>query len=265
VSQIDALQVSRGKHRPAYKTLAPLWTIPAGMLFGGTSGIMLMLGDPDHAEEIVGWSLGLGTIIGAVGGIALARTPKQEVWQPVSVSTRVLATEESGVRAALFKPGTRLRVSFGSGRPLEGTVMEQHGDTAVMSSRGTTSRVDLSAATAVAVDRGRSRSLGARVGTLWGVGAGVVWGLAAAASSNSHNDLLETDCDPEWSDCARESDFDRVTWNAFEGAVIGAAAGALIGKREWRPVFLPQRGASSTHLMVTPRGRRLAVGLSAAF
>ena len=263
--QVDALQVSRGSYRPAYYSVAPLWTIPTGTVTGGLVGLMLAIPDWDHADQTVAWSLGVGAALGAISGIVLATSPKRETWESISVGPPVVAAESSRTGPLQFKPGARLRVKSETGSTVDGMLIEQRGDTAVLSSQGATTRVDLASASELAVDRGRSRALGARTGVLWGVGGGVILGLVRASRSNDRNDYSDAACDPAMQACARESDFDTVRWTALGGAALGAAAGALIGKQQWTRVSVPQRHASAPRLMITPQGQRVAIGFNARF
>ena len=263
VEQVDALQVSRGKHRPLYYTLSPLVTIPGGALAFGMAGVFPALGS-NNPDQVMAWSLGIGAAVGAVTGIVLATKPKQESWEPLSVNQSVVPVAYT-MGSPRFKPGLHVRVKPTTGRIVDGTVIEQHGDTALLSVGGMTTPVDLSTAWEVAIDRGRSRRSGAKRGVMWGAGAGLAIGISTAATPNSHNDYVDPDCDPSTTICPRDSDLETVLWNTLGGAAIGAGIGALIGKREWTRVSMPRHRTSAPHFIVAPQGRRLAMGLTARF
>lgn len=150
----------------------------------------------------------------------------------VSASARAQHSEvQPGARVRIQAPGVV------AGRYV-GTVLTRSADTVELGAPGTAPiKVPFALITSIEVSRGSSRALGAVRGVQWGAPIGLVFGVIAAAG---------TDSDPYCFDNCRTSGSYKagiVAASTLAGALWGAGIGAIVGRERWERFEVSPRSA----------------------
>jgi hypothetical protein len=145
-------------------------------------------------------------------------------------------------------PGTRVRVQAPGvvAERYVGTVLERRADTLfVTNAPGSRVAVSTRTITSLEIDRGRSRGAGAKVGAIWGAGAGILGGLLTMSQrNNDYEGEADSISAPAW-----------IAASTVGYALVGAGIGAIVGRRRWERFDVPSR----VSVLPSRRGALLAL------
>ena len=261
LAQLYRLEASHGRRTPVVAMLSPIATIPLGAVAGAMVG--LMAGASGDWDDAIALGFGVGAAAGLVSSIAIMKGTRHEQWSPL---IQPVVPGFSTATAASTVPSTgRLRLLV-AGRNIDGTFVEQRGDTIVMSTNAVHTRVPVSAVSDVYVSRGKDQRGGALTGLKWGAVVGVGVGALVVTSPNTNNALRDPDCPDDGATiCPRESDFETAAYYVAGSALVGTAIGAVVGKERWVRTSLPARSAFVPRVHVSPNRRGVTVAVRATF
>lgn len=268
VAKIAFMDESRGRHAPLWAKLSAFVLTPVGAVGGLTTGFLFAIADTEYDDEdAMLWGAGVGAALGLATGIGLAASYKPEVWSPVVLpgSRWYQPATTSGLIATSGQSHLRFKLRV-AGRKVQGTFVEQRGDTIELSKNASHTNIPIALISDVRVSRGKSRLAGAKYGALWGLGVGTLTSAFVAAGPNDNNDVRTGTCDTNGVGCEYESDFTTVAAQGFGYAVVGAAIGAVIGHEQWDRAPLPTHSDEpARRLLLVPRRDGIRIGVQASF
>jgi hypothetical protein len=272
ISSISYLQVSRGMGRTVWGTASGLVLAPGGALIGSVLGLGVFGTTGGEIDHGMAWGAGLGAAAGLVVAVGIWKGSRQEEWSYVSLAPYQRGGATIADRSVATPGAIRvqqrmlLRARLRGGLHVEGSFVEQRGDTIVLSRNAGRTEVLVGDVTDLRMSRGKDKRAGAMIGALWGLGLGAASAAIVTSRPNSNNALADPNCaDDGVTICPRDSDL--LTGLLYVGAatLAGTAIGTSTGRQRWVPATLPGTSESTPRLTIMPGRDRVTIGVRATF